>query len=147
MAKWFYFGIDLKPGRNWRDDALNLAEFDAWDDAERARRGWLAGLSFWTKTNVKGERILLSRHWPHLLCWSWSIRVGWRNRSRPRRAFAFLMHRRYKRFELSLFGPFIEAHWQDYGHMAAVSRNDAPKIVWTHHQTRSAEDGEVAYVG
>lgn len=31
------------------------------------------GLSFFKKTNVKYSYVLVSRHWPHLLCWSWSL--------------------------------------------------------------------------
>lgn len=68
--------VDLTPAQRWEDSASNLADWKGWDRMMRSRCGWLAGLAFWGKTNTESSRVLLSRHWPHRLCWSWSIRVG-----------------------------------------------------------------------
>jgi len=39
--------------------------------------GVFAGLRFWRKTNMNGNRVLISRHWPHIIPWSWSVWVKW----------------------------------------------------------------------
>lgn len=39
-----------------------------------------AGLTFWTRDSA-GRRMIASRHYPHLLCWSWSLRVIKPNRA------------------------------------------------------------------
>lgn len=39
--------------------------------------GFWAGLRFWKPTNSKGSVVLISRHWPHIIPWSWSVWVSW----------------------------------------------------------------------
>ncbi|MFC5423233.1 hypothetical protein ACFPOB_27180 [Bosea eneae] len=144
-TKRFLVQFDFKPARCWRDDAYNLAKFDAWDHAERRKRGWRAGLSFWGRTNVQGSRVLIARHWPHLLCWSWSIWVSRYRKgySGPRR-FVLQVHRGYRFAEIALFGPSIRLSWQDSGWMPAVDRrgpDGAPKILWNHHLANAEAAG------
>lgn len=135
-ARRFVIGIQLQRPRSWRDDAYNLADFDAWDRAQRRKLGWRAGLAFWTKTNVPGSRVLISRHWPHLLCWSWAVWVGGHRKGfdGPRR-FILQVSRPYRMVHLNLFGPSIRLSWQDYGHMAALGPDGerAPRVLWNHH--------------
>ena len=50
------------------------AAFDAWSARMKRRLGPLAGLGL-RRTNVWGQ-LTLARHWPHLLCWSWSLWFG-----------------------------------------------------------------------
>ena len=73
MNKRFWIKVSLKKPPHWRDIASNAKTWDTWDRAWRRKLGWRAGLRFWGKTNVPGSRTLLSRHWPHHLCWSWSM--------------------------------------------------------------------------
>lgn len=128
--------IDFTPGQNWRDDASNLAEWDVWDRAWRKKLGWRAGLRFWGGTSTPGSRVLISRHWPHLLCWSWSVWVGKRREGfdGPRR-FSIGYSRQYRCADIWLFVVYARLSWQNYGHMANVGPRyaDAPKIFWKHH--------------
>lgn len=135
-AKRFMVKLDWERPRCWRDDAVNIDKFDEWDSAWRKRLGWRAGLKFFGKTNVPTRWVLVSRHWPHLLCWSWCLTVNtWRKGYDGPRMFRFLVNRKYRFAELNLFGPGVYLSWQDYGHMAALgpTRNAAPKIIWRHH--------------
>lgn len=130
------FKIDLKPrgGCSWREQASNYNAWAKWDRAWRKRLGWRAGLSFWSKTNVKGSRVLLSRHWPHRLCWSWSI---WVSRNRPgyeTNRIGCVIIRQYRNCDIFLWKWRISYHWQDSDWMAAIDRkHDAPTIYWKHH--------------
>ena len=58
-----------------RADLLALPAFlEAWNEKKRAENRW-AGLSFFQR-DTGGGLILASRHWPHNLCWLWSLRVS-----------------------------------------------------------------------
>lgn len=136
LRKRIAVSVLLKRPRSWRDDAYNLAAFDAWDREQRRRQGWCAGLGVWKKTNVPGSRVLISRHWPHLLCWQWGVWVGryqGREMDGPRR-FALTYLRPYRIFELRLFGPYVRITWQDSDWMLSRNYSPAgPKILWQHH--------------
>jgi len=129
------FKIDLTPpANNWRENASNFGAWEKWDKSWRKRLGWRAGLSFWSKTNVEGSRSF-SRHWPHRLCWSWSI---WVSRNRPgfeTNRIGFVFVRRYRNFDLMLWKWRVTGHWQNYDYMAGLGpyKEGAPKIYWKHH--------------
>lgn len=38
--------------------------------------GFFSGLKFFKKTNMRGHYVLVSRHWPHIIPWSWSVWVS-----------------------------------------------------------------------
>lgn len=122
--------------RSWRNDAVNLAEFDAWDRAMRKRLGFWAGLSFLQRhgTEKRATITIAARHWPHKLCWDWCIH--W---SPYRRGFD---GQRQVRFWLkpsignsigaALWFGRITLSWQHYDHMpvSGPMGADAPKIIW-----------------
>lgn len=134
----------LSRPRCWREDAYNLTAFDAWDREQRRKLGWRAGLRFWKKTNIPGSRVLISRHWPHLLCWQWSVWVG-RYQGLEKdghRRFALIYLRPHRSFELRLFGPYLRVMWQDSDWMTACGYSPAsPKILWQHHLEAAEPQG------
>ena len=74
----------------WRVDRQCTARARAWSKREKRRQGWRAGLRLLSRINDHRFTIA-SRHWPHLLCWSWLLewhrhRVGYDGR---RRLFGF----------------------------------------------------------
>lgn len=124
-----------RPG-SWKDRASNLAEWDRWDRTERRKLGWRAGLHFWERTNVPGSRVLVSRHWPHRLCWSWSVWVGkYREGFDGPRQFSFTASRRYRFIRLWVWTHYVNVTWQDSDWMVGLGYRgeDAPKIYWKHH--------------
>lgn len=131
------------PVRDWRKNAANLAEFETWDRKWKRRYGWRGGLRFFSKTNTPGRWVIVSRHWPHLLCWSWSVSAGFCRRpsyDSPRR-FVLSIDRRSGHVELRLFWPFISVHWQRSEHMIGMNhRKDGPAIIWNHH--RADDEGD-----
>lgn len=129
------FKIDLTKPPCWRDHASNVEVWDAWDSAWRKRLGWRAGLTFWGKTNTPKSRILLSRHWPHRLCWSWSIWVGLARPGFDRKCFSFVVSRRWRMTDIRLWWFKFSFNTQDSDWMAGLGpyRQDAPKIYWKHH--------------
>lgn len=136
--------IDLsKPNSNWREAASNLSDWERWDRSWRHKLGWRAGLSFWSKTNTPGSRVLLSRHWPHRLCWSWSIWVGKRREGfdgPPK--FILMVSRRYRMADLWLWWVYVRFSWQDSDWMPGISyKKDAPTIYWKHHLEHAAPAG------
>src|SRR5246127_3909514 len=106
-----YLKMDFTRPCSWRDQAPNSAEWEHWDRHMRRRFGWRAGLSFWSRTNTPGQRILLSRHWPHRVCWSWSIWFG-RHRHGPRR-FSFVASRKDRFMSLWLWVMYVNLSCQD----------------------------------
>lgn len=130
-------GLDLEKPRDWRDGAYNLAEWQEWDAAQRRRLGFFSGLKFWSKTNTERSRVLLSRHWPHRLCWDWSIWVGLHRGAhwdRPLK-LALIVSRKYRNIDVSLLWLKINVNWQNYQYMAGLGPNGhaAPDILWQHH--------------
>ena len=137
IADRLIVGIDLEKPRDWRDGAYNLAEWKAWDRAQRKRLGFFSGLAFWTKTNTPRSRVLLSRHWPHRLCWDWSIWVGMHRGAEwdgPLKV-AFIVSRKYRNLDVSLLWFKAHVHWQNYQYMGGLGPNgeECPKIRWQHH--------------
>lgn len=138
-----HFHVDLTKRRSWREDASNPADWEAWDRAWRKKLGWRAGLTFWRKTNVPGRRLLIARHWPHRLCWSWGVDVSWLRPERGDiRRFAFYASTLSHSVDLYLWFWSIDYHWQNYDWMVAVHlKGSEPKIYWKHHLEHAAPVG------
>lgn len=136
------FSIDLTRPHSWRDDASNLEEWKLWDSMMRRNFGWRAGLAFWNKVSTPGSRSLVSRHWPHRLCWSWSVWVGKHREGfdGPRR-FSFVASRKYRFVEVWVWTHYVRVAWQNYDWMAGLQYKDAPKIYWRHHLERAEPVG------
>lgn len=137
------FRCDFEKPGCWRERASNLAEWEAWDRAWRKKLGWRAGLRFWSKTNVPGSRSLLSRHWPHRLCWSWSIWVGIARPGYDKKCFLFSYSRKYRRLDVRLWWFKLDWSWQDSQWMVGLGpyRKDAPTIYWKHHLEHAVPAG------
>lgn len=74
---------------------------DEWNRREKLKRPF-AGLSFFTKTNVKRCWCLASRHYPHSIVWSWALYFE------PAGKWRVWV----SDFKQAQFGPF-RLHWQD----------------------------------
>jgi hypothetical protein len=135
MKKLFFFRINLKRPRSWREDAFNAAEFDAWSAAQRRKYGLFGGLTWFERRfsapNKAKRWLIASRHWPHLSCWSWFAEWGWKNDRSFYRCFRFYIDLEHRRVSFEIFGPFVDVVWQGYEYMPAYpDRLDAPKIQW-----------------
>lgn len=135
--------FDITKPNCWRDHASNVDVWDRWDRAWRRKLGWRAGLMFWGKTNVPGSRVLLSRHWPHRLCWSWTLCVGVARPVYDKKCFLFSFSRPHRMLDMRLW--WFKIHWssQDSDWMVARGpyRTDAPTIFWKHHLRNAAPLG------
>jgi hypothetical protein len=131
------FKFNMARSPSWRDSASNVAEWDAWDRAWRHKLGWRAGLKIWGQTNMAGSRTLISRHWPHRLCWDWSVWVGrWREGHDGPRRCSIVVSRPYRFAEIWVWTHYARLSWQNSQWMVAVGptyRPGAPKIYWKHH--------------
>ena len=118
---------------SWRHDGHpdDVAAFDAWSRAQRRRHGWRAGLTFFRRTSDRRRIQIATRHWPHLVCWSWGLdfargqHFGWR---------AWTPGLTWSSRHVSLrlgFNTEICLAWQGYGWMPAVNlKSLAPRIRW-----------------
>lgn len=104
-----------------------MAAFDRWSAAKKRELGFFAGLGL-SKTNIGGW--CFGRHWPHLLCWSWSIYLTpYRGPTYdgPRRLRFSLAHKGWR-----LWLWFFELSYsrQNYDRMAGLGPrwSDAPVI-------------------
>jgi hypothetical protein len=108
-------------------------EFDQWSAAQKKARGWRAGL-YWSRTNTGGWAF--SRHWPHLLCWSWSLWISpHRTGFDGKRRFFWLSLWQAKdphgRVGLKLLWlGEISLSWQPEQRMSALGLADRPKVDW-----------------
>lgn len=115
-----------RPRKCWKDDAYNPEEFRAWDRAMRKKYGYFAGVGWFRRTDREGYRSL-SRHWPHMLCWSWQLWIGV---DTPQ--FQVHVNRYYRFINLDLAWARLRLSWQDYGWMAKKNMG-APEVRWHHH--------------
>lgn len=120
--------------RDWRPDALNVSEWEAWDRVQRKRLGFFAGLQFFHANNTGGVQFA-SRHWPHRLCWDWTI--GWHpfRQGYDARRLGFWRATCGDYFEIGLWFGRIIYSWQNSQWMArsGAATEAAPKIMWKHH--------------
>lgn len=116
---------------NLRDDR----EFRAWDAEQKKKIGVLNSLRFFKKTNSRWNYVLISQHWPHLLCWQWSL--WWRPPLKTKDWFWFWWKSyRYPgggcwlSLSIGPFGNFTYTR-QAYDYMANIG-TDAPEIKYYH---------------
>lgn len=115
MMRWPFY-------RSWRAEAdpVSLAAFDAWDRAQRKRLGFFAGL--------KVRRWAVSRHWPHLLCWSWALEFERRTSFGWRQFVPIIVTPGYVAFGCWWS---IALRWQACGYMGGLGQYaNHPKIEW-----------------
>jgi hypothetical protein len=114
---------------------VTAAEFDAWSRAEKRRRGLWSALHFMSKNNTGGRQIV-SLHWPHLLCWEWTL--GW-HPHRPgydTRRFGLFISRLCKQIELAFWIGSLHFSWQNYQRISALGLN-RPEVDWGAEHARS----------
>jgi hypothetical protein len=137
IGEWFVFGVDLERPRSWRDDVANLPAFDRWDAAQRRKHGFFAGLRFFCRANEPLNWLVASRHWPHKLCWDWSITAGIRRPKydgHPMR-ISFVLSRKYRSIDVALILFKFHAAWQNYGYMpnSGPDKQEAPRLIRGNH--------------
>jgi hypothetical protein len=95
-------------------------ELSRWSLRKKLRHPF-AGLRWFTRDSGGGLNIV-SRHWPHMLCWSWLLSWHWPDRRKGEgsrwRPFVY----RHNGGGWASAGPF-RLHWQNYDWM--ISRNHA----------------------
>jgi hypothetical protein len=112
-------------------------EFNQWN-LEQKKKNRFAGLCFFKKTQQEGDWIIASRHWPHLLCWSWGIhfygyfqtrryhpKLGyWSNgmKKHPRKTFSFCI--------FSFMYTAQKGMASQYAASIYASNHGAPKVDW-----------------
>lgn len=134
-------GIDLTPRHDWRDEALNLADWQDWDQRRRKELGPLSGLAFFSRTSSPRTFNVLSMHWPHRLCWDWLIAMEiWSPKQGLPLKLSLIVDRPDQLILVSLLFVSFRFKRQTSQWMAAVGpdRQKAPKIIWAH-QLRNAE--------
>jgi hypothetical protein len=108
--------------------------FDAWSARTKRHLGRFAGLRL-SKTNTGG--VAFSRHWPHLLCWTWSVWLQpWRGAKwdgAPRLHWYRLGNNGGGQIGLSLWFVTLGYHWQSY-RIAGFGWRD--QIVPIYHRER-----------
>lgn len=117
---------------------LNYAEVAAWDQRRRRELGFFAGLR-WFERVQDGRLLLISRHWPHRLCWSWFADIS---RIKTElgycRKFAFSISRVAHQARLSLWSHEIAFHWQRSSWWmpnVGPEKQRAPVAVWRRQFT------------
>lgn len=83
-------------------------EWALWSFLRKCRNPF-AGLYGFSRTNTPGYFLIASRHWPHLLCWSWSLTF---TTERPK-SWKPRASLQYRRIEWAWFALV----WQPYGWM------------------------------
>ena len=114
------------------------AEFERWDRRQKLKNVF-AGIRFWGKTNVTGAHLLISRHWPHLLCWSWSIwYFGPKSPELYRYSIGFKIFQIVKQKELRLGRFALSLHGQNYQYTPSITakQNGAPEVEWDDTQRK-----------
>lgn len=143
LGNRFVFGLDLAKPEQWRDRATpaSLRAFEAWDRGWKRRLGPTAGLAFWTRTNTPGCWNLVSRHWPHKLCWDWLVSLSVRQRRNDTPlGLLFSLHRRYRYASLTLLWVNLYLTWQNDDWMVhrAFLGDHGPEIEWDRSRDRWA---------
>lgn len=127
--------LDHVPFHNWRADAANFEAWAKWDRDQRLKHGIFGGLSFWSKTNVPRSRVLIARHWPHRLCWDWSIWVGLHRKGYDgKRKIALLVDQRSVTVEFIVGHIRFDRQNSQWMVASGPLRATAPRIVWSHHE-------------
>lgn len=117
---------------DWTSRAIDPRPFMAWDAAWRKKLGFFAGLRFFQRTSDRRSCTIASRHWPHKLCWDWSLSWTWAvgRYYYPEWRWRWSFSRR--RIHIGLLIGHFDFQSQGYGYMRALGPDyaDAPRIVW-----------------
>jgi hypothetical protein len=119
-------GVRLSPYE--ADRVPQVLAFEAWSERQKRVLGPFAGLKVFSRTSG-GSLIIVSRHWPHLLCWQWLLDwVPYRTDER-RRWFALYRQPNSWTLHLARLG-YLYFKRQSYDRMAALGPRwaDAPVI-------------------
>lgn len=135
-----FFGVHWSIGRDYKIIPVNNDKLRAFD-RERRRRAPLAGLRFFQRTSSAGWFLLVSRHWPHRLCWDWSL--SWHHPQRAKGEMHPLGlsvgNRWHQKVSLGLWFGSLSFVKQPYGYMLQTFGEDpAPKAIYEHNITHEA---------
>jgi hypothetical protein len=102
--------------------------FEKWSADQKRKLGPFAGLKMFSRTSGRSI-IIVSRHWPHLLCWQWLLDWVPYKADEKRRLFAFYRHTNTWTMHLAGLG-YLYFKRQSYDRMAALGPlgADAPEI-------------------
>lgn len=130
--KRFVFAWRQNDGRDWREGAVSstVKAFDKWDRKMKRKFGLMRTLRWFAPTNQPETRtMIVALHWPHKLCWSWTI--DWSKVTRE--CAGFKVTCAYRHFSIVFWQRQLSYHWQDDTWMAASPyRGEAPKVIWAH---------------
>lgn len=121
-------GVKLEGAMDHESREGREAAFDAWSARKKRELGFFAGLRL-SRVNP-GIGWAFSRHWPHLLCWQWSL---WFTVARPLYdgPHRFGFWRYGNQWRLRLWSVEVSWHQQNYDRIPALGRrwrHDAPVI-------------------
>jgi hypothetical protein len=133
-------GVKLEGALDHESREGREAAFDAWSARKKRELGFFAGLTF-NKMNPPTIGWAFSRHWPHLLCWQWSV---WLTTVRPEYDGppGFWFRRGHKQWRLRIWGLELSWHHQNYDRIAAIGRrwrHDAP-VIHVHRKSDRDDD-------
>jgi hypothetical protein len=130
---------------SWRKDAVNAAEFDAWDKRMKRKCGFFAGLRFF-EGRIDSGLTIAYRHWPHKLCWDWLVRIHTvRPKYDGKRRFLFWHRQSLRGGQLWLWFWCISWVWQDSDWMVKdhFKREwHPPTVIWKHQVTAAVKERE-----
>lgn len=109
------------------DRVPQILAFEAWDRAHRRARPF-AGLCFFKRSSSRSI-IIVSRHWPHLLCWQWLLDWKPYKADERRQWLAFYSRPNTWTLHIARLG-YLYFKRQNYDRMAALGPRwaDAPVI-------------------
>lgn len=108
------------------DFIVSEKQFIDWNETWK-RKNYFAGLAFFNRTSSRLCFNIISRHWPHLLCWSWLISVDF---GLPRSWMRFgFYHVNKRHFGFRL--PFMHIGFQSQPEtIASFHMHPRPCIKW-----------------
>ena len=86
-------------------------------------RNPFAGLRCLTRDSG-GGLIIISRHWPHMLCWSWSVSWRWPDGGKSGTHHKWGFHRSIHNGGGWVVGGPLWLHWQTYSYVASGCHED-----------------------
>jgi hypothetical protein len=110
------------------DRVSAVLAFEKWSAEQKRKLGPFAGLKMFRRTSGRSV-IIISRHWPHLLCWQWLLDWAPYKADEKRRLFAFFSDTNTWTLHLAWIG-YLYFKRQSYDRMAALGPRwaDAPVI-------------------